>query len=443
METDALIIGGGPLALLLALKLHKKGMKVSLAGESVPGNPPINPEMMLVGGDDTLPPLFQHSLAQWRGIADELGLPPLLTTSPALDLATSQGRVTKLRQEATLDALGGEPVSFIESPPEEAPRALGAKMWEEAPVLLPNTVQMLQLAVANAGIERRLINPAALSIVDLSHPQLTLQTGEVLQARHIIFTSARALRRVLPPLGLALPLRPARGHVLVLQTPQPHGLPLMLQRLHRGHIFIVPVSSKRVDIHYDAINDPAQSTLNMRTSQSLINALYQHVEFMIPSLSGAEVLGTTVSRFWLTPDFLPALGPWPGLPGVYVGVGWGGRGTALAAGAADILSQLVLTGETGVNIQSMAPNRFANGLWQVVKQPGSLTWQEPSIEIDTSLMSIKPEYMENVNLVEAPKPQYATKVNQVEKTVVESAGRRAAPTMQAKSKPKVTTAPVK
>lgn len=442
LNPDVIVVGGGPLALLTALMLHKQGVTVTMTGELPPTNPPLNPELMLVGGDDSLPGLFQSSLEQWRNLSTQLGLPPLIVTTQSQDLATSVGRANKLREEAMYDALGGEPVNYINTPSQYSPMSLGSKNWAEAPILVPSTLPMLQQALLAAKIPRLLLNPVALSVVSLTDPQLTMEDGSTLHARHIIFTSARALRRVLPPLGLALPLRPARGHVIMLQTSTPHGLPLILQRLQRGHLFMVPVTANRIDIHYDAINDPAQSTLNTQHSSSLVTALLQHVSYLVPALRGATLLGVNTSRHWLTPDFMPALGPWPGLPGVLVGTGWGGRATAYAAGAASVLAECVTTGTPGFDIHALAPNRFANGLWQVVKQPGSLTWQEPNIVPAANLMSIKPDYASNVNLTEPPKAQYASNVQQISKNITESAARR--PTViQTKSKPKVQTAAIK
>lgn len=439
---QVIIVGGGPVALLAALMLHRLGTSVTLVGEAPPTNPPINPELMLIGGDDALAALFQSSLEHWRNTPETLGLPAILGTTPAQDLATSPGRAEKYRQEAMLDALGGEPVTFRDEPSPFSPLSQGYKNWDEAPTLVPTTLQLLQHAVAQANISRLAINPSALNVRNPARPLLELENGTTLHATHIIFTSARALRRVLPPLGLALPLRPARGHVLHLQTQGPYGLPLLLQRLQRGHLFLVPVGPNRVDMHYDAINDPAQSTFNTRHSKALVSALQQHAGTLVPALRGAALLGVNTTTNWLAPDFLPALGIWPGLPGLLVGSGWGGRSTAMAAGAAAALVESITTGAPTTNIQALSPNRFANGLWQVVKKPGSLTWQEPATDTSRNMMMPKPDYAEKVNLVETPKPQYAEKVQQVGKTVTETAGRRAA-TISTRGKPKVQTAGLK
>ena len=437
---QVIIVGGGPVALLAALMLHRLGASVTLVGEAALLNSPINPEVMLLGGDDALAPLFQFSLEQWRNLPESLGIANILTEGPAQDLATSTGRAEKYRNEAMLDALGGEPVTYIEERSPVSPLSIGYKNWDTAPRLAPQTIQLLQQAVAQANISRIAVNPSALNVRNPARPQLDLENGTSLQGTHIVFTSARALRRVLPPLGLALPLRPARGHVMSLQTTQPHGLPLVLQRLQRGHLFLVPVGPNRIDIHYDAINDPAQSTFNTRHSKALVTALQQHAGTLAPVLEGASLLGVNTVTHWLTPDFLPALGIWPGLQGVLVGSGWGGRGTSMAAGAAAVLTESVMSGEPSINIQPLAPNRFANGLWQVVKKPGSLTWQEPTADTSRNMMMPKPDYMENVKLVEAPKPQYAEKVQQVGKTVTENAGRRAATITTGRGRRKVTTA---
>lgn len=438
---QVIVVGGGPLALILALMLHRMGVTVTLVGEPSPTNPPLNPELMLIGGDDVLPPVYQRSLSEWKTLGERLNLPLVIRDVVAEDLATSIGRVAKLKEEALMDALGGENMNFVEGPSTYSDMALGYKVWSDAPMLGNDTLAQLQQAVAQAAIARLPTNPFSLSVANLDRPQLTLEGGSVLQANQIVFTSARALRRVLSPLGLSLPLRPARGHVMMLETDRPHGLPLILQRLQRGHLFMVPVGASRVDVHYDAINDPAQATFNIQHSSSLVTALQQHVGMLVPRLANASLLAVATSRQWLTPDYLPAIGPWPGLSGVLVGTGWGGRATALAAGAAGMLADSLMNAAV-IDIQGLAPNRFANGLWQVVKQPGSLTWQEPVEDRSTSLMAVKPDYAEHVTMTEHPKPQYATNVQQVGKTITENAGRRQA-TLQAREKKKIVTASIK
>lgn len=442
IQTQVLVVGGGPLALLTALALKKRGMDVVLAGEAPPSHAPLNRELMLVGGDEALAPLYQHSLQCWREASERFGVVVPLQTVDAYDLATTKGRITKLHDEAMIDALGGEHVTYEETPPRWAPAVHGCKRWEGAPLLPLDIQQLLQKAVTDAGIPQRHMNPVALSIVDLSHPQITLEDGSRFQARHIVFTSARSLRRLLPPLGLALPLRPARSHVLVMRTEQPHGLPTILQRLQRGLLFMVPVDALHMNVHYDGMNDPAQATFNVNANSQLVKALQQHVGFLVPPLRQALLVACKTFQEWLTPDFLPALGAWSGLPGVLVGSGWGGRATAYAAGAADVLAEIIESGDSPVNIQMLVPNRFANGLWQVVRQPGCLSWQEPTPEINNSMMMPKPEYMEHVNMVETPKPQYADKVNQVEKVVVENAGRREMK-VKVRERRKITTAALK
>lgn len=438
-DLNVVVVGGGPLALLTALMLRRLSIPVTLAGEPPPVNPPLNPELMLIGGDDSLPALFQLALEHWRNMYSTLNLDVIYDAVIAQDLATSPGRAEKIRDEAMLDALGGEAVTYVDTPSPFSPISEGYKQWNAAPLLKPTTLKMLQNAVAEAGIPRIAVNPTALSIANLNRPQVTLEDGRILQGSHVVFTSARALRKVLPPLGLALPLRPARGHVLRLKTNGRHGLPMLLQRIRRGHIFIIPVGDDRIDVHYDAINDPAQSTFNTQHSPGLVSALQQHVTQIAPILSDAALIEVNTTRNWLTPDFLPAIGPWPGLTGVLVGTGWGGRATAFAPGAAATLVEAITGNTTTANIQALAPNRFANGLWQVVKQPASLTWKEPAPDRSISLLSPKPDYAETVNLIETPKPQYASNVQQVGKTVIENAGRREV-NLRTKEKRKIMTA---
>ncbi len=147
-NAQVIIVGGGPIALMAALMLQRLGATVTLVGEAPPIYLPLNPELMLVGGDDATASLFQTSLAHWRNIAETLSLPDIVSTIPAQDLATSVGRADKYRQESMLDAIGGEEVTFHEEPSPISPISRGYKNWDAAPILTPGMLKNLQQAVA-------------------------------------------------------------------------------------------------------------------------------------------------------------------------------------------------------------------------------------------------------------------------------------------------------
>lgn len=436
---STVVIGNGLLAMLAVLMLNRK------QGEVTWVNPPeatptlFNPEVMFIGGDDNLPGLFQYSLNRWKQLNTELTLPSFLATGLAADLATSRGREMKLRDEAVVDALGGESATYTRTLPDWlAPHmALGLKLWPTSAYLVPSLPVLLQTALTNAGNVGILnLAPSAIKFDKTGQPEVQFATTRPINCTHVVVAHEPTMHMLSMENELPLPMRPARGHVLTLQTSQPHGLPMVLHRLTRGHVFFIPTKPNEIELHYDAINDPTQATLNTNPSPELVSALHQHAQMLFPSLHGSVLKQVRTITHWLTPDFMPALGLWGNLPSLAVGVGFGGRSAALAAAAASVLVSDILTSSANTSYAAFRPERFATGTWQPVGRPGSLSWNDQAPGYGTG-HEVATTYMDNVQLTGKAEAQYATKVNQVEKTIITQ--NRESPA-RVKEKPRIQTA---
>jgi glycine/D-amino acid oxidase-like deaminating enzyme len=87
----------------------------------------------------------------------------------------------------------------------------------------------------------------------------------------------------------------------------------------------------------------------------------------MPALRGAEVVdvaeasGADVCFYDLVEDDEFIIGPVPGVPDVFTGVGWRGTGYKFAPWAGRVLAQLALQQGTVYDIRRFAPGRFAGG----------------------------------------------------------------------------------
>lgn len=439
---SVLIIGDGPVALFTALELHRSGIPVSLVeADFQKAPPPQNPELAFLGGDTALPAFHTFSLELWRQSSTTFGLPPLVQQRQ-LELATSPGRAEKLKQEALMEALGGENVTFTETLPPYLNKQTvsGVKSWSNAVQVCPGIIPVLQDAVTVRGIPVYPQHVADLNLTGALPLSLVLQDGTELAAQHIVLASSAAAKRLLTGGGFTLPLRPARGHALHFETPLPEGMALLIHRLKRGHLFIVPTTAQTFDLHYDALLDPHQASAKPQTDTTLTEALTRHMGTLVPSLSSASPSHVTPVIHWLTPDFMPALGAWQTQPALLLAVGFNGRELAFAPAAARQLS-LTLSGDEASFIPEFAPNRFATGLWTKVEAPGSLTWDDPKPKLhDVPLPA--PEYMSKVNVVEKAEAHYASTVKQTEKTII-TAEKKPTEVRERNTKPRIQTASLK
>lgn len=439
---STVVIGNGLLAMLTVLMLNRKQGEVTWVNPPESAPTLFNPEVMFIGGDDNLPGLLQYSLNRWKQLSGEISLPPFLATGLAADLATSPGREAILREEAVVDALGGESATYTQVLPEWLANnaALGLKLWPQAAHLVPELPVLLQTALTNAGNVGILnLSPTAIKFDKTGQPEVQFATTRPISCTHVVVAHEPTMLALCAAQNLSLPLRPARGHVLTLQTEKPHGLPMVLHRLSRGHAFFIPTKPDEVELHYDAINDPTQATFTAAPSPKLAAALHRHAQLLFPALAASTLTRVRTVTHWVTPDFLPALGLWGSLPSLAVGVGFGGRGAALAAAAASVLVGDVLTSSANTSYAAFRPERFAGGNWQRTARPGSLTWRE-GFGGGPDLREPSATYMDNVQFTEKPEAQYASKVNQVEKTIITQ--NREPATRVEKSKPRIQTAAV-
>jgi sarcosine oxidase, subunit beta len=87
----------------------------------------------------------------------------------------------------------------------------------------------------------------------------------------------------------------------------------------------------------------------------------------LPSLAGAEVVTTIAGVYDVTPDWHPLLGPWPGVDGLYLAVGFSGHGLKLAPAVGEAVADELVGRPPAVDISPLHPSttprplRFAYG----------------------------------------------------------------------------------
>ena len=76
-----------------------------------------------------------------------------------------------------------------------------------------------------------------------------------------------------------------------------------------------------------------------------------------PHLVPLEAARTWACRIDVTPDLVPAIGPW-GPPGLFTAVGFCAHGLALAPIVGKTLAELIVTGRSDVDLRGLRPGRF-------------------------------------------------------------------------------------
>ena len=87
----------------------------------------------------------------------------------------------------------------------------------------------------------------------------------------------------------------------------------------------------------------------------------------LPALDSAEVITTIAGVYDVTPDWHPVLGPWPGVDGLYLAVGFSGHGLKLAPAVGEAVADELAGRTPAIDISPLRPAttprslRFAYG----------------------------------------------------------------------------------
>ena len=95
------------------------------------------------------------------------------------------------------------------------------------------------------------------------------------------------------------------------------------------------------------------------TTTAGLNVVMNDAVKMVPDLADAKLALQTACLRPMSSDQLPIIGPVPGWEGVYLATGGGRKGVLLASVMGRVMADLILRGETPVDISPLLPDRFA------------------------------------------------------------------------------------
>jgi glycine/D-amino acid oxidase-like deaminating enzyme len=83
---------------------------------------------------------------------------------------------------------------------------------------------------------------------------------------------------------------------------------------------------------------------------------------LVPAVGNARILRSFAGIIDLTPDLQPVLGLIPGTDNAYVSTGFSGHGYMYGPGACRAVAQLIIDGESGIDLESYRPERLEGEL---------------------------------------------------------------------------------
>ena len=362
METaETVIIGGGIVGCAAAYYLASRGIRSvvlerrGIAAEASGAN------AGMVGAASGVPgTTLEHTkkgLELMAAAARELGRPVELVREGRLMLACSDAEWPEVEEFAATRRREGIEVQIVSRDDlRRLEPGLGAHVVGAAFVPGDGHVNPILLTLAYAAAARRLGAEIRQGIevtrLEVSRDRVTAvltPAGPIAASRVIVAAGAWA-SALMAPLGIALPVRPGRGQMLVTEA-----LPPLTARVLRtstigicqdirGHVLI---GSTVEDVGFNREVTVPTLALFARLAGELM-----------PALTHAQVLRTWAGLRPMTPDSLAIIDSAPGVDGLFLATGHSRTGMTYAPVTGWLLAQLVTEGTTALPLAPFRLGRF-------------------------------------------------------------------------------------
>ncbi|ATO16406.1 glycine oxidase ThiO [Micromonospora sp. WMMA2032] len=347
------VVGGGPIGWAIAWRCAQRGLRVVVyddrpgSGASSVAAGMLSPVAEAYFGEHELTGLLVASAARWPAFAAELTAASgvdlghrtegtLVVGLTADDLAEAR-RLWSYQQGLALPITPLRPSELRDREPALATRVRGGAVAPGDHQVDPRRlVTALRAAAGRAGVALRPVRVGALSEVDA--PVTVVAAG----------CGAAALT--------GLPVRPVKGQVLRLRAPA--GGPPGFRHVIRGYadgeaVYLVPRDSGEVVVGA-TVEERADTEVTAGGVLTLLRAATE----LVPELVEYELVEAVAGLRPGTPDNAPVVGPLPGLPGVVVATGHHRHGIVLTPVTADLVTELIVTGEPDPALAPFTPDRF-------------------------------------------------------------------------------------
>ncbi|MFJ8580247.1 glycine oxidase ThiO [Micromonospora sp. NPDC093277] len=351
---DVGVVGAGPVGLAIAWRCAQRGLRV-IVHDPAPGSGAshvaagmLAPVAEAYFGEHELTGLLTESAARWPAFAAELTEAAgtdvgyrtegtLVVGLTADDLAEAR-RLWAYQQGLGLPITPLRPSALRDREPALATRVRGGAVAPGDHQVDPRRLlPALRTAAERAGVVLRPAPVARLSDVDAQVIVIAAGCG------------AAALT--------GLPVRPVKGQALRLRAPG-CGTP-GFRHVIRGYadgesVYLVPRDGGEVVVGA-TVEERADTEV---TAGAVLRLLRAAVE-LVPELAEYDLVEASAGLRPGTPDNAPIIGPLPGRPGVLAATGHHRHGIVLTPVTADLVTELIVTGEPDRLLAPFCPARFA------------------------------------------------------------------------------------
>lgn len=175
--------------------------------------------------------------------------------------------------------------------------------------------------------------------------------GDTYTADAVVLANGWQARELAEPLGITLPVVPARGQIIISEPLAPFAR----KAIHSTHhIYMRQTESGTCQIgsHTEFVGPDRGVTLEK------LGAYAREISEMIPFFGKVRMLRAYAGLRPLTPDSLPIVEKAPGLDGLVLACGHSRTGASLSVVTGKIVSELLLEGRSSLDISPWSLARF-------------------------------------------------------------------------------------
>ncbi|MBI5876015.1 MAG: glycine oxidase ThiO [Chloroflexi bacterium] len=366
--SDVIVVGGGVIGLLSALRMAQAGLSVEVFEKSDPfteaswaGLGVLSPSAA-AGRPPELVRLMQASLALYAPLAAELKRATRIDIAfeheGMLYAAMNDAEMAELAASSHTQTEAGVPVRVVSRQeahglePHLAPSVAGAVIYSASGVVDNwRLASALVMAATQAGVH---IHPnTPVSSIEIGGGRVSgVQVGGELKRAPLVVLAAGAWCSQL--VGAAVPVGPAKGQALLLDCAKiPDFRVTRVLDSHAG--YVVPRHGNRVLIGA-TVEDAG---FDKQVSDKAIDELVAGAIGLVPALTDATVIETWAGLRPRSADDQPVLGPVPGYEGLIAAAGHFRNGILLAPVTAECVRDWATGKPVNPDAARFSPARFA------------------------------------------------------------------------------------
>ena len=388
---DVVVIGGGVIGILTAFFLTKAGMKVGLIEKGVIASGTSSKTMSNLSLHNRMPgpewDLSMETLKIYKNLDEKYGKLFEFEVTASLMLIDLEEKISwaqervKQQQQAGLDIEYIDAKNLRELDPSVSHIISGAAYCHSS-ARINSLLLCYNLARATRSLGTEIFTNTAVTGILVKKGKVIgiKNTSGIINCEIVVNAAGPSADLIGKMVGINLPIKKNRGHILVTQQIPPTGIRLKGECTDKKNKFketniqnkIKPEKkidfNSKYDVHMVFAQTPSGNCLIGRSGEEgkeeieirpeAINAIIKRAEYFIPMLSKVSIIRVFAGIRPYSPDGLPFLGELQDPKGFFLACGFGDKGVALGAAGAEKIAKSILDSSYIVP-KVFDPNRFS------------------------------------------------------------------------------------